>query len=45
MRTVIVHLGFSGNAPKGMEEEIMKIKDTVERQKAIAENPGVFGLE
>lgn len=34
-----------GGAGGKTKEEIMKIKDTVERQKAIAENPGVFGLE
>ena len=34
-----------GGAVGKTKEEIMKIKDTGERQKAIAENPGVFGLE
>lgn len=34
-----------GGAGGKTKEEIMKIKDTVERQKAIAENPALFGLE
>ena len=35
----------NSGAPKMTKDEIMKIKDTGERQKAIAENPELFGIE
>ena len=34
----------AGKAPKMTKEQIMQIKDTVERQKAMMENPEVFGI-
>ena len=34
-----------GGAGAKTKEEIMAIKDTAERQRAIAENPALFGLE
>ena len=35
----------AGSGAKMTKEEIMKITDTVERQKAMMENPGEFGIE
>ena len=37
--------GGAGGGAKKTKEEIMKIKDTVERQKAMMENPEVFGIK
>lgn len=35
----------AGSGAKMTKEDIMKITDTVERQKAMMENPGEFGIE
>ena len=38
------HDPLKGGKPTKTKEDIMKIKDSAERQKAIAENPRIFGI-